>query len=208
LSEKNDVRNEWDEVYISESTPWDMSAPDVLLVSMVEQGELKPCYVLDIGCGTGNEALYLASRGFHVTGIDISPEALCLARKKTTRVKDRCKFVLADISEVLSLEREFDLVLDRACFHFIPVERHGIYLDNVSHALRRGGLCLLYIASDLDDETVGPYKYSKESIHRIFGSRLRILKIQLVRLEPHDLRPKAYFCVMKNDLDVPNPPAK
>jgi hypothetical protein len=76
-----------------------------------------------------------------------------------------------------------------------------MYLDNVSSALRQGGLFILYVASDRDHETIGPWKYSKEQIRRIFGGRFRILKVQLVRLQPHTLRPKVYFCLMKNDLE-------
>jgi 2-polyprenyl-3-methyl-5-hydroxy-6-metoxy-1,4-benzoquinol methylase len=64
--------NWWDLAYISGFTPWDTASPPAELEDLLERGLLKPCRALDIGCGTGGLVVYLAKRGFEVTGIDIS----------------------------------------------------------------------------------------------------------------------------------------
>ncbi|NIP43326.1 MAG: methyltransferase domain-containing protein, partial [candidate division Zixibacteria bacterium] len=60
--------------------PWNRTHPPDMLVEMVEGGAVRPCRALDIGCGTGNYSLYLAGRGFEVTGVDLSAGAIDLAR--------------------------------------------------------------------------------------------------------------------------------
>ena len=59
--------------------PWNLEEPPGLLVELVESGKVVPCEALDLGCGAGNHAVWLAGRGFRVTGIDLSPKALELA---------------------------------------------------------------------------------------------------------------------------------
>ena len=56
--------------------PWNIEQPPDALVGLIESGAVKPCRAIDFGCGTGNYAVYLANRGFDVTGVDISPTAV------------------------------------------------------------------------------------------------------------------------------------
>src|SRR5262249_40591965 len=70
----------WDSPFRSRrAAEWDKGAPALKLQRLVEQGEIKPCRVLDLGCGSGNDAIYLAAQGFDVTALDISPTALSMA---------------------------------------------------------------------------------------------------------------------------------
>jgi 2-polyprenyl-3-methyl-5-hydroxy-6-metoxy-1,4-benzoquinol methylase len=77
--------NWWDLAYISGFTPWDTASPPAELEDLLERGLLKPCRALDIGCGTGGLVVYLAKRGFEVTGIDISIIAVKRARARAVR---------------------------------------------------------------------------------------------------------------------------
>ena len=63
-----------------EDIPWNLEIPPDALTQLVESGKVKPCKTVDLGCGTGNYAIYLASVGFDVTGIDISPTAIRIAK--------------------------------------------------------------------------------------------------------------------------------
>ena len=56
--------------------PWNYETPPDALVSLVKSGKISPCKTIDLGCGTGNYAMYLAGLGFDVTGIDSSPTAI------------------------------------------------------------------------------------------------------------------------------------
>jgi len=77
--------------------PWNVETPPDALIELVDQGKVLPCSTIDLGCGAGNYAIYLASRGIDVTGIDISPAALEIARQKAEQKGVRCNFLVADV---------------------------------------------------------------------------------------------------------------
>jgi 2-polyprenyl-3-methyl-5-hydroxy-6-metoxy-1,4-benzoquinol methylase len=67
---------EMDEIYQKmplERIPWNIETPSAALVALVDSKSVTPCRAIDLGCGTGNYAVYLASRGFDVTGVDSAP---------------------------------------------------------------------------------------------------------------------------------------
>src|SRR5215471_15277880 len=83
----------WNERYASgEALPWDTGTPDPLLVDMIESRAIAPGRTLEIGCGTGTNAIYLGQHGFEVVGVDISPLAVEAARAKA---HGRCRFETA-----------------------------------------------------------------------------------------------------------------
>lgn len=90
--------------------------------------------VLDLGCGAGNVAGWLAERGFDVTGIDISPTAIAWARE---RAIPRTCFVVGDVVE--EIPDEYDLIIDGHCLHCIIGEDRARLLANVHGALVPGG---------------------------------------------------------------------
>ena len=65
-----------------EEIPWNVETPPELLVELVDSGKVHPCKAVDLGCGAGNYAIYLAGRGFEVTGIDFSPTVIKIAKEK------------------------------------------------------------------------------------------------------------------------------
>ena len=77
--------------------PWNIETPPKALVALVESGQVQPCKAIDVGCGAGNYAVYLASVGFDVTGVDISPSAIALAEANAKEKGVTCKFVAADV---------------------------------------------------------------------------------------------------------------
>ena len=83
---------------------------------MVEAGRLEPCRTVEIGCGTGSDAIYLASRGFDFTAIDIAPTALAIAERREEEAGVRVTWLLADVLNPPPLEA-FDFAYDRGCYH-------------------------------------------------------------------------------------------
>lgn len=77
-----------------EEIPWNIETPPDALVDLVESGKVKPCKTIDLGCGAGNYAIYLASIGFEVTGIDISPSAIKIAKENAMKKGVKCIFWL------------------------------------------------------------------------------------------------------------------
>jgi 2-polyprenyl-3-methyl-5-hydroxy-6-metoxy-1,4-benzoquinol methylase len=83
--------------------PWDMKEPPQPLVELVTSGKILPCKTIDLGCGTGNNSIYLAKQGYDVTGIDITSMAIRLAKEKADEIGLTCNFIAANfLMECLS----------------------------------------------------------------------------------------------------------
>jgi SAM-dependent methyltransferase len=95
--------------------PWG-AAPSPDLVELVESGHLQPCRAIDIGCGTGTTSIYLASRGFDVTGVDFAPSAIDRARAAASAVDVTAAFMVDDITAPISLVDGFELLVDHGTF--------------------------------------------------------------------------------------------
>jgi SAM-dependent methyltransferase len=105
--------------------PWDTGEPEPLLVEFVAAGRVRPTQTLEIGAGTGTNALWLAERGFDVLGIDVAPLAVERATAKLNGRALRCRFATRDFLAADSPDGPFDFVFDRGCFHIFdqPEER-------------------------------------------------------------------------------------
>jgi 2-polyprenyl-3-methyl-5-hydroxy-6-metoxy-1,4-benzoquinol methylase len=77
--------------------PWNIETPPDALVRLVRNGRVLPCRTIEFGCGAGNYAVWLAKQGFAVTGIDISPSAIGLARENARKHNVSCTFIVADV---------------------------------------------------------------------------------------------------------------
>jgi SAM-dependent methyltransferase len=102
-------------------TPWER---DEVPARVREIGAefAQPGRVLDVGCGTGRDAVYLAQRGWSVTGVDAVPRALAAARERAAAAGVQVEWVQGDVTrlEELGLDGGYQLVLDRGCFHGLP----------------------------------------------------------------------------------------
>ena len=143
-----------------DSIPWNISGPPAILVETIKTGIIKPCDAVDLGCGAGNYAVWLAQKGFDVTGIDISEHAIKHANDLAIRMGISCRFVVADLLGNLKEFREhFDFAYDWEVLHHIFPEDRESYLDNVRGMLRPNGMYLSICFSDKDSEFGGKGKY-------------------------------------------------
>lgn len=95
--------------------PWGRAAsPD--LVALVESGRIAPTRTIDIGCGTGATSIYLASRGFEVTGVDFAPAAIRRARKAAADAEVTATFIVDDFTSPTMIPSGFDLLVDHGTF--------------------------------------------------------------------------------------------
>ena len=84
----------WNDSYLSgEPLPWDTGTPDPMLIAMIESHAIEPGRTLEVGCGTGTNAIYLAEHGFDVVGVDVAAVAIANARAKAHA---RCRFETVD----------------------------------------------------------------------------------------------------------------
>jgi SAM-dependent methyltransferase len=148
--------------------PWNVETPPRDLTELVESGRIKPCRTVDLGCGAGNYAVYLASRGFAVTGIDSSPTAIRHAREKAEKKGVSCTFIVADVlGELPEVEETFDFAYDWELLHHIFPEQRYAYVENVHRILNPEGKYLSVCFSENDAGFGGSGKYRETSLGTI-----------------------------------------
>ncbi|MGI5502395.1 class I SAM-dependent methyltransferase [Lentzea sp. CA-135723] len=126
----------WDRFYADRTreVPFFVAKPDENLVAHVESGVLTPGRALDVGCGPGRNALFLARRGFQVDAVDISATAITWARERSAGLG-----VGFQHGDAFATEGSYDLIYDSGCFHHLPPHRRVGYLALLDRALVPGG---------------------------------------------------------------------
>jgi len=127
--------------------PWDNKEPSESVIRWQARGWVHGD-VLDIGCGFGDNAIYLAQHGHPVTGLDISPTALVTAEQRATDAGVEVTFAVADSTRLDGYTDAFDTVIDSGLFHSLDDEGRGRYVAAVHRATRRGATLLLSCFSD------------------------------------------------------------
>jgi SAM-dependent methyltransferase len=129
------------------SPPWDTKAPKETVVGWQEAGLVRGD-VLDIGCGLGDNAIYLAKQGHTVTGLDISPTALTTAERRAWRAGVDVTFAVADATKLEGYTDAFDTVIDSGMFHCLDDDGKRDYLTALHRATRPRARLLLSCFSD------------------------------------------------------------
>lgn len=139
----------WNLQYLRGRPPWDTGITPPELVELVEGGVAPPGRALDIGCGTGTNAVYLAQHGFEVVGTDVAWLAIRKARRKAREAGVAATFYASDATKLGApggqlAGEAFDLVLDIGCFHSVASSDRAAYRSMLKRMVRPGGRYLLY----------------------------------------------------------------
>ena len=142
------MTRDWNEHYATGDMRWDRSEPESVLVRLVEEGRVPRGRALDVGCGTGTNARYLASRGYRVLGVDIAPLAIEQAAAKVGDATDSIDLRHHDFLGDGLDAGAFDLVFDRGCFHvFDDAADRARFARQVAHCLAPRGVWLSLLGS-------------------------------------------------------------
>jgi 2-polyprenyl-3-methyl-5-hydroxy-6-metoxy-1,4-benzoquinol methylase len=187
------IREQMESIYRElplDRIPWNLEEPPQLLVDLIQNRKIAPCDAVDIGCGCGNYAVWLAAQGFRMTGIDISPAAIALAAQLAREKGVECRFVQGDVTEdVARHEGAFDLAYDWELLHHVFPEKRQAYIDNVHRMLRPGATHLSVCFSEENPDFGGTGKYrqtplgttlyfsSEEEIRELFSQKFQILEL-------------------------------
>jgi SAM-dependent methyltransferase len=187
----------WNESYASGRVPWDTGQPDPLLIEFVASGAVAPSATLEIGAGTGANAIWMAERGFDVLGVDVSPLAIESAHAKMEGRSLPCRFAALDFLASRSPNRPFQFVFDRGCFHVFdePSERQR-FAAQVAVALAPGGLWLSLIGStEGPPREFGPPRRSAQEVTFAIEPALEIVELRSAEFRDHSA--KAWFCLSR-----------
>ena len=175
---------EFQSMYAEGTPPWQIDRPQAEVLRLIEQGAfVSP--VLDIGCGTGDNAIALARAGYRVVGLDAVEEALRRARKKAATEKKihPPEFVLGDALRLGDSGLEVESILDCALFHTFSDEEQAVYVQGLAEVLFPGGKLHLLCFSELETRPPGPRRLGLAQIMSAFGSAWEVLESVRCRYE-------------------------
>lgn len=147
----------WDASYHEGGpAPWDVGRPQPAIVRVASEGGFAGA-VLDAGCGTGENALHVASLGLQVLGVDVAETALAIAREKADDRRIEVEFAVADAFQLDSTGgRRFDTVLDCGLFHTFDAAERPRYVASLASVTEHGGTVYVLCFSD-DGPDTGPH---------------------------------------------------
>ena len=162
-------------MYAEGIPPWQIDRPQPEVIRLIEQGKFESP-VVDLGCGTGDNAIKLARHGLVVKGLDAVPEALERARKKSEQagLKQSPEFVLADALRLAESGLKARTVLDCALFHTFSDEERKEYIRGLEAVLSPGGRLHILSFSELETRQPGPRRLSLSEITGSFGAGWRV----------------------------------
>jgi cyclopropane fatty-acyl-phospholipid synthase-like methyltransferase len=147
--------------------PWDIGRPQKEFVELVRRGEITGS-VLDIGCGTGEHALFFAGEGYEVWGIDSAPLAIRKAQEKAEGRGLPVHFLVLNALDLSRLNRTFDNATDSGLFHTLSDEDRPIFVDNLAAILSPAGKYFMLCFSDREPGGYGPRRIRKSEIQESF----------------------------------------
>ncbi|NKQ57828.1 class I SAM-dependent methyltransferase [Amycolatopsis sp. K13G38] len=139
---------EFEAIYQGAHIPWDIGEPQPALAELVNAGWCVGV-VLDAGCGTGELGLAVARRGHTVTGLDVSPRAIELARRKAAERDLEARFEATDITELTGYDDAFDTVVDSGLLHVLDPTAQERYLGVLRRVCRPGGRVAVLCFADV-----------------------------------------------------------
>jgi SAM-dependent methyltransferase len=175
----------WDASYHDGPAPWDIGGPQPAIVRLASHGGFAGA-VLDAGCGTGENALHLASLGLSVLGVDVAETALAIAREKAKAKTSAIdlEFVATDAFHLDGLARTFKTVLDCGLFHTFDADERPAYVASLVSVTEHDGTLYVLCFSDDGPET-GPHPVTQQELRAAFnpGNGWNIAAIEPDRIQ-------------------------
>ena len=190
----------FEERYRTGNTPWDHGKADFNLMEMVADRPIAACKALDVGCGTGDNAIWLAQQGFEISGCDISPTAIEEARKRAKEAGAECSLRVLDFLGEEVPGGPFGFVFDRGCLHsFDAIGQRKEFARRVHSYLEDGGLWLsLSGSADGPPRETGPPRLRAEELVAVVEPHFQILSLVAGHFGSDQAEPpEAWICLLR-----------
>ena len=173
-------------IYQQGTPPWEAGLAAGELVRVLDEGLIRPGSVLELGCGTGADAILLFRRGFDVTAVDASPIAVERARARVEQEDALIRIVLDDVFEFARTVEPFDLVYDAGFYHFIRQVELDRFLDMLWRVTRPDSFYLTLAGNSEETAEGGPPQVSEQQIRNELGRLFEFVHLRPFRFEsPH-----------------------
>jgi SAM-dependent methyltransferase len=187
-------RDHWEVQYRASGQPWETGRPSSELCQVLDEYRVRPCRAVELGCGTGSSAVWLARRGFAVTAVDLSPLAIHRARQRARGAGVSVNFLIADVTDPAALSGHFDFFFDCGCYHAVRLADGPGYLRVVARATRPGALGLVLMGNAAEPEDrVGPPVLDEWQVRAEWGRGFDILHLRPFRFDPRREGEKRYL---------------
>jgi SAM-dependent methyltransferase len=191
----------WDKRYQEGDSPWDTGQPSSELVRVVKERPIPSGRAIDLGCGTGVNAVWLAQQGFETTGIDLSPRAIELARKRADDAGVRVRFLAADLlNPPAEIGGPYDFFFDRGCYHVVRRQSATRYLTTLLHLSAAGSLGLVLAGNAREPLVPGPPVVTEDEIRSELGQEFTIEWLREFRFDQPEgfaTLPLAWSCLLR-----------
>ncbi len=194
------IEERYKERYQAGNTPWDIGKPDFNLIQTVTTMSINPCKALDIGCGTGNNSIWLAQNSFDVIGIDTSELAIQKAVERAAIEHITCTFMVNDIRLNNIEGAPFSFAFDRGCFHSFNTDKERkIFAEKVAAHLEKEGLWLSLVGNADEQRNVpGPPQRTARDIVNSVEPYFEILSLVSSHFGSNSpTPPRAWVCLMR-----------
>ena len=194
------TENRFEHRYINGELPWDVKRPDSNLTTLIKNKIIPKGKALEIGCGTGDNAIWLAQQKFTVTACDTSKTAIKLAQEKALEKKTNCTFIEADFLTDTVPGKLFNFVFDRGCFHsFSSKKERKKIAKNVFYHLDENGFWLSLIGSaDSPPRETGPPAFTAKNIIDAVEKYFEVISLSKSHFETDQSNPvPIWVCLMK-----------
>lgn len=178
------------ERYETGDVPWDAELPPPEVMEMVEA--LPPGRALDLGCGYGRTAIYLAQRGWQVDGVDFVELALEEAERRAAAAGVEVAFHHGSVTDLGFLNGPYDLAVDVGCGHALDEEGLRAYRDELRRLLRSGAIFLFFarirdnVTGPAAEEGNGPRGLDEPLFRRIFAEGFSLYRYERGTTEMED----------------------
>jgi SAM-dependent methyltransferase len=171
---------DWDAHYQSGQPPWETGAPSAELARVLAEENIQPCRVIELGCGSGINAVWLAQQGFDVTAVDFSRLAIEKARQRTAEAGVGVRFVVDDVLAPAAEYSDFPFFFDRGCYHAVRRIDVQAYVRTLRRVTAPGsrGLILTGNARCPPPEGQGPPVVSADELHAELEPDFEIVRLR------------------------------
>jgi ubiquinone/menaquinone biosynthesis C-methylase UbiE len=187
----------WDASYRDGAAPWDIGRPQPAIARVAADGGFVGA-VLDAGCGSGENALHLASLGLSVLGVDVAETALAIARETAGDRGLDVEFAACDAFGLQRLGRTFETVLDCGLFHTFDVDERPAYVTSLAAVTERDATLYVLCFSDEGPDS-GPHPVSRDELNSAFRDGWIVIGVEPERIQTryHDDGAPAWLATIK-----------
>lgn len=174
---------DWEDHYATGHMPWDSGIPSSELQRVLRQYEVTAGRAIELGCGTGTNAIWLAQQGFSVTAVDIATNALKLAREKAEAAGVDVNWLQADVQNFGEGHEPFALVFDRGCYHCCRRVDLAGYLNSLRSVTRAGTRCLCLCGNANEQSESRIPRVTESEIRDELGELFEFIHLQAMHFE-------------------------